>query len=323
MLPELRWSMLPVLSQMDPSTILNEVLYCINAPASDRLMVTHLEELAHRIFIKTMELGFFRPSFITIAEELCFLRFFRHMDRNMPIFPHGDNRLAAYLGIRPRGCPYTRVSPLYDMFEEIRDALLQLNSREIERITLDIGSESKSSFSLKGKANAVTAHMLTAVMGSQIAPEVLGIITPPEKRRLTKEKVLAEFRKFTECLEPAIEVYHYRLNCFRNFFSPGNAVIHSQFGLGIVLENNNDEIQVRFSGGEARSFMLLDSLLDGQLFIDSLEFRRKLVFSRAELKHGANMVQLLEDVNSRIQELESGEVSKERLIELLPPWKDL
>ena len=94
---------------------------------------------------------------------------------------------------------------------------------------------------------------------------------------------------------------------------------HSQHGLGTVLESHGDELKIQFPDGETRSFMLINSLLDGQLFIDSPEFQKKLRLSSANMKHGIEMVQLLEEANRRMKELESGEVSKERLIELLPP----
>ena len=329
MLPEMEWSILPVISRMEPTIVCHKVLHYINAPASDRSMVSDLDNLFDCLAREAQLLGFPRLFFVFTAQELCLLRFFRHIERNLPIFPGGNIRLCHFLGISPRSSArFSSVNPFYDIFEEIRDALIQSNAQKIEQITLDIRSESGGNLSLQGKANAVTAHMLTAVMARQISPEVLlgtlpSHIVPPKTRRLTNEKVLSELKDFAESLETDIKIYQDALLSFHAFFSQGTAVNHSQYGRGIVIESNDDKLQVQFPGGETHCFLLLNALLDGQLFIDSLEFRNKLLFSSAVLKHGATLVQLLEDVNSRIQELESREVSKERLIELLPPWEDL
>lgn len=325
LLPELRWFMLPVLSRVDPTIICDKVLHYINAPESDRAMAPDLDNLFYCLAREALLLGFPRLFFIDIAQELCLLRFFRHIEQYLPIFPGGNLRLCLFLGIRPgASARFSSVIPFYDIFEEIRDAIIHFNAQEIKQITLDIRSESGSALSLQGKANAVTAHMLTAVLAEQIAPEVLqctlsSYLVSPETRRLTNAKVFSELKDFAERLKSEIKIYHNALLYFHTIFSPGNAVNHSQYGLGTVLESHGDELKIQFPGGETRSFMLINSLLDGQLFIDSPEFQKKLRLSRANLKHGIEMVQLLEEANRRMKELESSKVSKERLIELLPP----
>ena len=190
LLPELRWFMLPVLSRIDPTIVCDKVLHYVNAP-----LISDLDNLFYCLAREASLLGLPRLFFIFTAQELCLLRFFRHIERNLPIFPGGNLRLCLFLDIRPgASARFSSVIPFYDIFEEIREALIQSNAQEIEQITLDIRLEEGVNLSLRGKANAVTAHMLTAVMARQISPEVLlgtlpSHIVPPKTRRLTNEKV--------------------------------------------------------------------------------------------------------------------------------------
>ncbi|MBR6861274.1 MAG: hypothetical protein IKM73_08135 [Acidaminococcaceae bacterium] len=308
--PSLDWSVLSVLPYLEPTMVVEQVLYYINSRQAEARIVSYLQGLVDRIRKGATAIKAAVPPNAELVQGLSLLRFIRDPKRNKLVFPSHYDYLSSLLDCRTQrsGDDGLGMQQFYALFESMEQEIISFLSEELDKISVSAGPKKLRFASRYEKANAITGHFLLYLVNSSTVHPVAGDASsagrPIENRALGR--LLTDTQETIATLAPQIDFLQTETAYFQSRFARECNVEHQTYGPGVVARAKDDIVTIRFSSGEIRNFPLLKSILSGKLFIDELEYHKRLFFSRDVLKRKGQMEKELADARERLQDLMQG-----------------
>ena len=174
-LPKLDWSLLPVLSKLEPRMICDEVLFYINTPQEEQYTVTYLQRLLLRIKKRAEAQHIPMPSEEIAAQNLILLRYFRQTERRSPFLAYALDPVCSYLESVPERFDYD-----YLHIRQFHAAVLALTEHLFLQFRKTINELSMERVKNKGSflyRDRCGHQLATDILVTVVTKDLLGIMT--------------------------------------------------------------------------------------------------------------------------------------------------